>query len=183
MAGVLAANGVNAAAAGDISAQIYGGVSMLDCVVIVPEEELEEAEAVLRTGFTEEPPAPDIPAETCPPDGDPPGIRIILYGTARLAPWAALIPTLLVWLQLTYNSHYTWSELFRLLPSLYLRNLLFLVFCLFPFSIGAGILLHILRKRRGHLVFKMAFTMIYAASLLSVIAKLILTHEGLILSR
>lgn len=61
VAGILNSNGVAAAVAGDIAEQIYGGVPMLDCVVIVPEEELEEAEAVLRTDFPDEPPDTDIP--------------------------------------------------------------------------------------------------------------------------
>jgi|GEM_PF-1991450 len=150
LAGVLTSNGVTAAVTGDIADQIYGGTPMLDCVVIVPEEEMEEAESVLRTGFTDEPPAEDIPMETCPPDGDPPGVGDILFGTLCLAPLAALVPSALSALQvLTYHPR-TLKPVLDVLVHTYLDSLKVLIVCLPFLALGAGLLLRLIRGyRRG----------------------------------
>lgn len=149
LAGVLSSNGVTAAVTGDIADQIYGGTPMLDCVVIVPEEEVEEAESVLRTGFTEEPPAADLPLETSPPDGDPPGAGAILFGTLCLAPLAALVPAVLSALQvLTYQPR-TLKPIVDALVLTYLHSLYALVWCLPFLALGAGLLLRIIRGYRN----------------------------------
>lgn len=150
LAGVLSSNGVTAAVTGDIADQIYGGTPMLDCVVIVPEEETEEAEAVLRTGFTDEPPAPDIPAETCPPDGDPPGVGDILFSTLCLAPLAALIPAVLAAFQILTYQPRTLKPVLDIFVHTYLHSLQLLIGCLPFLALGAGLLLRIIRGyRRG----------------------------------
>ncbi|MBN8422787.1 MAG: DUF2007 domain-containing protein [Verrucomicrobia bacterium] len=150
LAGVLSSNGVTAAVTGDIADQIYGGTPMLDCLVIVPEEEMEEAEAVLRTGFTEEPPTPDIPAETCPPDGDPPGVGDILFTTLCLAPLAALIPAVLSAFQILRYQPRTLKPVLDIFVHTYLDSLQVLIGCLPFLALGAGLLLRIIRGyRRG----------------------------------
>lgn len=149
MAGALSSGGISAAVAGDIATHLYGETPMLDCVVMVPEDQVEEAEAFLCADFAEEPPDTNMPMESCPPNGDLPGIGTILYGTLRLAPGAAIVPSLLVGIQ-TFETHPT-----SLLPILtaialtYLLSLFILIGCLPFFSVGAGLLLHILRGYRS----------------------------------
>ncbi len=149
VAGILNSNGVTAAVAGDIADQIYGGVPMLDCVVIVPEEELEEAEAVLRTDFPDEPPDTDIPAESCPPDGDPPGVGPILCGMLWLAPIAALAPALLTGLQIFSTRPRTLQPILERIVFTYLHTLLGLMVLVPVYAIGAGLLLRIIRGYRN----------------------------------
>lgn len=150
VAGVLASNGVTAGVAGDIITQVYGGMSMIDCVVIVPEEELEEAEAVLRNEFFEEPPDPEIPAESCPPDGDPPGVGPILYCMLFLAPFAALVPALLTGLHVFSTRPRFLQPILEGIVFTYLDTLLGLIVFVPVYAIGAGLLLRIIRGyRRG----------------------------------
>jgi hypothetical protein len=128
---------------------LYGGTPMVDCVVIVPEDEVEEAEAFLRSDFGEEPLDPDIPAETCPPDGDPPGIGAILYATLFLAPIASIIPALLVALRALMNHSSSLQPVIEGFGFTYFRGLLFLFCCLPLVAIGAGLLLRIIRGYRN----------------------------------
>ncbi len=145
LAGVLSSGGISAAVTGDIADQLYGGMPLLDCLVIVPEDEVEEAEAYLRSDFSEEPLDADIPFESCPPNGDPPGIGAILFGTLCLAPLAALIPTLLVGFRiLGYHSASLHPILMGMVHT-YFSSLILLICCLPIFAIGAGLLLRILR--------------------------------------
>ncbi|MDB6004506.1 MAG: hypothetical protein JWR15_1493 [Prosthecobacter sp.] len=122
---------------------------MVDCVVIVPEDEMEEAEAFLRADFREEPLDTDIRAETCPPDGDPPGIGVILYATLYLAPIASIIPALLAALRALMNHPSSLQPVIEGFAFMYLRGLLFLFCCLPVVAIGAGLLLRIIRGYRN----------------------------------
>jgi hypothetical protein len=154
LAGVLSSGGISAAVTGDIADQLYGGTPMLDCVVIVPEDEIEEAEAFLRADFTGEPPDSDIPAETCPSDGDPPGIGTLLCATLCLAPLAALIPALLVELQVLGNHPSSLQPVLLGMARAYFESLLLLIIYLPFFAIGTGLSLRIIRGyRSGSLLF------------------------------
>ena len=66
LAGVLSSGGIPATVAGDMVANIYGEIPVLDCVVMVHEDQVEEAEAFLCADFIGEAPDQDIPTESCP---------------------------------------------------------------------------------------------------------------------
>jgi hypothetical protein len=175
LAGALSSGGISAAVAGDMAAHIYGEILALDCVVMVPEDQVEEAEAYLCSDFAGEPPDSNILVESCPPNGDLPGIGIILYGTLRIAPVAAFIPALLVGIQ-TFATHPTSPlSILAAMVLMYFSSLLFLIWCLLFYSVGAGLLLHILRRYlSGSTVFRVlgsiwlwAFVLFIAAALLS----------------
>ncbi len=150
LAGALSSGGISAAVGGEMTAQIYGGTPLLDCTVLVPEDQVEEAEAFLSSDVSEEVPAPDIPAESCPPDGEPPGIGAILYGTLCLAPFAAVIPSLLTGMRILNDRIDSLEPVVRGVVFAYFTSLLTIVIALPLVAIGAGLLLRIVRGyRRG----------------------------------
>lgn len=150
LAGALSSGGISAAVGGEMTAQIYGGTPLLDCTVLVPEDQVEEAEAFLSSDVSEEVPAPDIPAESCPPDGDPPGIGAILYGTLCLAPFAAVIPSLLTGMRILTHRIDSLEPVVRGVVFAYFTSLLTIVIALPLIAIGAGVLLGVIRGyRRG----------------------------------
>ncbi len=150
LAGALASGGIPAAVAGDLAAHLYGGTSLLDCVVMVPEDWEEEAEAFLRADLVEEPPDPNLPAETCPPDGDPPGMGAILYATLCLAPFAAALPALLAGIQVFGEHATSLQPALVAMAHMYVEGLVVLLVCLPLHALGAGLLLRIIRGyKRG----------------------------------
>ncbi|MGV3660260.1 MAG: hypothetical protein ACO1TE_08740 [Prosthecobacter sp.] len=155
LAGVLSSAGIPAHVWGYEAAHIYGEMAIGGCSVVIDDEQWEEAEAVLNsTDFApKEPPAEDgtdALAETCPPDGDLPGIGIILYATLRLAPLAALVPAALFGLRILAFHDGSLGEILRGIISVYLQSLLALVLLLPMFAIGAGLLLWLIPSyRRG----------------------------------
>lgn len=150
LAGALSSGGISAAVGGEITAHLYGGTPLLDCTVLVPEDQVEEAEAFLSADVGEEPLDPDIPVESCPPNGDPPGIGAILCGTLLIAPLAAVIPALLVGLRILGNQPALLEPVLKAMASTYFTSLLLLLVSLPVIAIGAGLLLPIIRGyRRG----------------------------------
>lgn len=171
LAGALSSGGFSAAVTGDIADQLYGGTPMLDCLVIVPEEEMEEAESFLRADFTEEPLDTDILVETSPPDGDPPGTGVILYATFCIAPFAALISALLVGFQVLGAHPSSLQPVLAGMALMYFRSLLVLICGLPLVAIGAGLLLLIIRGyRNGRLLCRL---MVGGLLLLALLAELL----------
>lgn len=157
LAGVLSSSGIDAHVWGDQAAHIYGEMVTGGCSVAIDEQHREDAEALLGcTDFADEPSAADsdAPAETCPPNGDLPGVGTILYGSLRLAPLAVLIPTALYGIHVFATYDVSLGQMLRAMASAYLQSLLALAICLPLYATGAGLLLLLIPAyRRGEPVF------------------------------
>lgn len=154
LAGVLSSAGIKADVWGDQAAHNYGELVTGGCSVAIDDEQREEAEEVLGAAdfAWEGAPAADteMPAETCPPNGDLPGIGVILYGTLRLAPLAAIIPAVLVGIEMWGLSRSSFEHAFRGMISVYVQSLVVLAISLPIYATGAGLLLYLIPAyRRG----------------------------------
>lgn len=148
LAGALSSAGISAAVGGDNSAHLYGGIPMLDCTIMVPEDQVEEAEAFLKAEVGDEPPEANIPGETCPPNADLPGIGAVFLGGLCCAPFAAVIPALLAGLRSLANHPTSLEPVVKAMGSAYLASLLLIVASLPVVAIGAGLLLRIVQGYR-----------------------------------
>lgn len=152
LVGVLASGGISSLVVGDLACQLYGGTTILDCVVLVPEEEMEDAENFLRSDLADEPIDETVPPEQGPPDGDPPGIGDILPASVLLFSACFAARAFLV-IMMTITTHISpEGHLRQAMTLLLFTELPFLVVCMVIHSIGAGLLLKIIRGyRRGSL--------------------------------
>lgn len=155
LAGVLATHGIPAAVVGDLAAPLYGGTPLLDCSLAVPQDFVEEAEHVLRSAITEEPPDDSLPPEQGPSDGDPPGVGAVLCASLLLAAagFAVHVFVELLFIFATYASPE--GYLSGALQPLFFRELPGLMIAALLHAVGAGLLLRIIRGyRRGSLFYR-----------------------------
>jgi hypothetical protein len=152
LAGVLATHGIPTAVVGDLAAPLYGGNPLLDCSLGVPQDLVEEAEAVLRSDFVEEPPDGSLLPEQGPPDGDPPGIGAMLCASLLLAAAGFAVRVFIVLLSIFATSTSPEGYLRMALRALFLVELPALLVGALIHAVVAGLLLRIIRGyRRGAL--------------------------------
>lgn len=148
LVGMLASGGIPSLVVGDLACRLYGGTTILDCVVLVPEEQAEDAENFLRSGVADEFIDDTLPPEEGPPDGDPPGIGDILPASALLFSACFAVRAFLVILTAITTHISPEGHLRKAMSALLLTELPLLIVCVVICAVGFGPLLKIIRGFR-----------------------------------
>lgn len=140
---MLASGGIPSLVVGDLACHLYGGTTILDCVVLVPEEQAEDAENFLRSGFADE-----LIDDTPPPEEGPPGIGDILPASALLFSACFAVRAFLVILTAITTHISPEGHLREAMSALLLTELPLLIVCVVICAVGFGLLLKIIRGFR-----------------------------------